>query len=765
VLPLGLPGELAIGGPQVSLGYLNRVQETAKAFVTDPNFGRLYRTGDKARVVWTEDGQPKLEYLGRLNADQVKLNGRRVELGEIEAVVAKAQVVSEVAVMVSSTQIIACVITRSPYTPEGTESHCREVALVHLPPWMHPSKYLFWECLPRTASGKVDRKTIALRVEEEMLLRESLAAKVQMGSKEVGPDELKVEDHRSWQLTPGIGVDSTRGSDVIDTMDVRSIVYQCLAAAINSDVGNCDGCMPLFQLGVDSLRSILFLQVVRDHGVHELKIQDMLSGNTIDGLVHLVEERRQNVNQNGVSIKIVPGKVFEKAVPCAPEITEAELFAIDDDVLWEHPVQTRLLQFETECRPLCLRALNIPAQDIEQVLPTTSLHSRMIDSFVELDEDVNQHVEYRQIEYLVYRVPDSLQPEKLQKAVCTVLKRHDCFRTVFPKVDHALSTFAQVILFPSSPAALIPTVEIICNQYDESPNSLWRHTVNNAQRSAEVALGLGRVGVVASYVLTPDHEHCVMILTLFHPVYDGVSLMYLREDIANEYHQPGTVPRLQRLSIRKPVELNLETDWLEINMFWMRRYGGVPPFRIGSKYPKTIHSMTKAVSETTSATNLQCAFRTLQLSMKELTAKAAMNLSTTPVAVIQGAWAMTLASTMELDANTSALNIQFGNILHGRHSAEAQQCMGPMVATVPLRVVFPDRLIHTAQLLLKQTAKSVGLSWSNMPNRFLSSRFPSLAFANAPLPFDTVLVLQNFEGHLDRDLPGFNRQDNLLAPY
>jgi hypothetical protein len=205
--------------------------------------------------------------------------------------------------------------------------------------------------------------------------------------------------------------------------------------------------------------------------------------------------------------------------------------------------------------------------------------------------------------------------------------------------------------------------------------------------------------------------------------------MYLREDIANEYHQPGTVPRLQRLSIRKPVELNLETDWLEINMFWMRRYGGVPPFRIGSKYPKTIHSMTKVVSETTSATNLQCAFRTLQLSMKEQTAKAAMNLSTTPVAVIQGAWAMTLASTMELDANTSALNIQFGNILYGRHSAEAQQCMGPMVATVPLRVVFPDTYGPTPLEINGEICRSIVEQYAeSIP--FL--QIPSLAFANAP---------------------------------
>src|SRR5262249_56869680 len=84
-VPIGVPGELYIGGVQVGRGYLNRPELTAERFIQDPfraePGGRLYKTGDRCR--WLPDGT--LEYLGRLD-HQVKIRGFRVELGEIESV-------------------------------------------------------------------------------------------------------------------------------------------------------------------------------------------------------------------------------------------------------------------------------------------------------------------------------------------------------------------------------------------------------------------------------------------------------------------------------------------------------------------------------------------------------------------------------------------------------------------------------------------------------------------------------------------------------
>ncbi len=100
LVPLGFPGELGLGGPQLAKGYvhvfhpfacihlssryLNMPEQTARAFVEIDGIGRVYRTGDRARVVIDEEGQwSGIEYLGRMGMDQVKLSGRRVELGEV----------------------------------------------------------------------------------------------------------------------------------------------------------------------------------------------------------------------------------------------------------------------------------------------------------------------------------------------------------------------------------------------------------------------------------------------------------------------------------------------------------------------------------------------------------------------------------------------------------------------------------------------------------------------------------------------------------
>ncbi|KAI2474785.1 Nonribosomal peptide synthetase 2 [Pyrenophora tritici-repentis] len=87
IIPVGQIGELAIGGPQVAEEYLNRPDLTSASFVDHLYYGRLYRTGDRAKI--NEHGI--LECLGRVVAGQVKLRGQRVELGEIEKAIMKME--------------------------------------------------------------------------------------------------------------------------------------------------------------------------------------------------------------------------------------------------------------------------------------------------------------------------------------------------------------------------------------------------------------------------------------------------------------------------------------------------------------------------------------------------------------------------------------------------------------------------------------------------------------------------------------------------
>lgn len=166
-VPPGVPGELYVGGPHVTRGYLGRYGLTAGRFVADP-FGapgsRLYRTGDTVR--WTSRAPHRLEYLGR-NDDQVKIRGFRVELGEIETVLAGHPAVSAAAVVAREGEpgrrrLVGYVVPGSalPETAQVDGDSVRAYAAEHLPGHMVPAAVVVLGEFPLTANGKVDRAAL-----------------------------------------------------------------------------------------------------------------------------------------------------------------------------------------------------------------------------------------------------------------------------------------------------------------------------------------------------------------------------------------------------------------------------------------------------------------------------------------------------------------------------------------------------------------------------------------------------------------------------
>lgn len=160
-LPIGVVGELYIGGEGVARGYLNRPGLTAERFVADP-FGppgsRMYRTGDQARLL--ADGN--LDYIGRPDA-QVKIRGFRIELGEIENAVLRDPAVSNAAVTVQEDisggrRLIAYFVPRAPASPAA--EHLRQAVASSLPAYMVPSVFVAVESLPLGPNGKVDRRAL-----------------------------------------------------------------------------------------------------------------------------------------------------------------------------------------------------------------------------------------------------------------------------------------------------------------------------------------------------------------------------------------------------------------------------------------------------------------------------------------------------------------------------------------------------------------------------------------------------------------------------
>lgn len=167
-VPVGVAGELHIGGPGLARGYLNRPELTKKTFIENPFSGapgdRLYKTGDLCR--WMHDGA--VEFLGRID-HQVKIRGFRIELGEIESVLGAHDRVREVVVtsreyQTGDKKLIAYVTLKDrekapPRINEPTED-LKSFLRARLPNYMIPALFVFMDTLPLSSNGKIDRKAL-----------------------------------------------------------------------------------------------------------------------------------------------------------------------------------------------------------------------------------------------------------------------------------------------------------------------------------------------------------------------------------------------------------------------------------------------------------------------------------------------------------------------------------------------------------------------------------------------------------------------------
>lgn len=204
-VPIGVAGEILIGGVQLARGYLNQPALTAEKFVPDPFSeipgARLYRTGDLGRFL--PDGT--IEYLGRLDR-QIKLRGFRIELAEIEALLAQHPDVQETVILLladegSESQLVAYIVA-APDTIPGPDK-LRAFLSKKLPGYMVPARYMFLEAFPLNPNGKIDRNALPRPGTERPALGTSFVAPrddletalVEIWQELLQIDEIGVEDN------------------------------------------------------------------------------------------------------------------------------------------------------------------------------------------------------------------------------------------------------------------------------------------------------------------------------------------------------------------------------------------------------------------------------------------------------------------------------------------------------------------------------------------------------------------------------------------
>jgi len=167
LVPIGVTGELFVGGPQLASGYLNRVELTADKFIVDTKDERskLYRTGDLAK--WRSDGN--IEYIGRRDY-QVKIRGYRVELGEIEYMICQYKGIKNAVVLVDreidlSQRLVAYIEAAGEFDRAEIEYFLKQ----QLPHYMVPNIWILLPELPKNINGKINRKALPKVSQEDMV--------------------------------------------------------------------------------------------------------------------------------------------------------------------------------------------------------------------------------------------------------------------------------------------------------------------------------------------------------------------------------------------------------------------------------------------------------------------------------------------------------------------------------------------------------------------------------------------------------------------
>jgi amino acid adenylation domain-containing protein len=249
-VPIGVPGELYIGGDGLAKGYLNRPELTTEKFISNPFSNqpnaRLYKTGDLAR--YRADGT--IEFMGRID-NQIKLRGFRIELGEIEAVLSQYPQVNEAVVIATEDQpgnkrLVAYCVSNS---EQSITSELRSFLKTKLPDYMIPSTFVQLDVFPLTPNGKVDRRALPKPEQTRLELAETF----------VSPrDDLEIKLTQIWQNVLGVQPISIR--DNFFELGGHSLLAVQLVNQINQIIGTDIPLVTLFQLATieeiaNSLRS------------------------------------------------------------------------------------------------------------------------------------------------------------------------------------------------------------------------------------------------------------------------------------------------------------------------------------------------------------------------------------------------------------------------------------------------------------------------------------------------------------------------------
>ncbi|KAL1693266.1 hypothetical protein GGG16DRAFT_123376 [Schizophyllum commune] len=651
----GFAGELALGGVQVARGYLNNPEQTARVFVDIPGVGRVYRTGDWARTVVGQDGQwSEIEYLGRMGVDQVKLSGRRVELGEIDAVLGKVSGVQTAYSVVVEGRLLALVIPEDPSIVNSDVNKAQlasvlgEHADIHLPLHMRPSSYHFATETPRSSSGKADRRAIARIVAE----RESAMEKAPANE---------------------IAYDATNESESMAL--VRKLVSEAADVPLSVVTPRSN----LLRLGVDSLKAVRLLYLLRQAGAEDLarlNVTDILSCST-------------------------PADILAAA---------ASKTTSDDATASTQACEQAISDFRIVAR----RTLGLSDDSSVEIWPATPMQAGVLALYLR-SADANGYINHS-----VFHLASGVDVTRLKKAWARVVRNNKILRSRFVLVDQSeVSPFAVVV---KEGEADVKWIE------DSGEGALERYLAESPKRISPEEPW--------SVAILDGEQKPSFVLTLHHALFDGASLALMLEELEAYYNEGSDLPRS---GFEHSVRDALSVDAAKATEFWKGILQGFSPdpfpdltgLRAYAKASSPVFTVDFCPTHHASTVMSRLAFSHLQSKSREL--------ETTPLAVVQAAWAQLLLSYSESDEP----DIVFGSLVGGRTTDALEVAVGPVFTAVPIRVHVSK---SGSGVCATASTKVVLAQLRDMNIKSMRHRYPPVSVLSGAngIIYDTTVALQNF---------------------
>ncbi|TVY84625.1 Hydroxamate-type ferrichrome siderophore peptide synthetase [Lachnellula suecica] len=379
LVPRGGEGEFCFGGSQVFRGYMAKSQEVGK-IVEHPKFGRLYRSGDFGRLM--PDGS--LAFTGRKD-DQVKIRGQRVELGEINNVMLRADSVRDCVTMVvdgadSDSARLVCFWTSN--SSEGKALECLQPDSetisslfknleAALPAYMIPSALIPVSCLPSTSQGKIDKRLLVKQFQALDVNYLDLASQASRSA----------PDH-TWT-------------------DLERDIAKSLAEVTKLPLDQVRPDTSFFSLGIDSISAISLARLLRENIQRQVEISDVLKFSSVSRLAKRLSSRDSTA--------------ISKAA-----LVESTDFGFDQEFL-----SATTTSFEGA------------GKRVQSILPCTPLQEAMLSAADSSSENLYSN----QVTFAI-----NGDDEKIQSCWSELVQRHEILRTCFVSTDMPRYAYAQVVL-------------------------------------------------------------------------------------------------------------------------------------------------------------------------------------------------------------------------------------------------------------------------------------------------------------------------------